>query len=169
MTSTVKPGGCCQAPAGMRSRPTEPSTKPWSGTGLFVFLFVSLSSTHPFTGGFFLAHKSGSWSVSIKMFDHFENQEVTTWTWTCFHYHRCIRHKNDCGALILVDDRFGNNPNKYISGTEINDRRLQPLELELLKQTLCLRCLTQCVVSYLGHLVVMLVHKIEVCCGFKDW
>ncbi|XP_036817701.1 Fanconi anemia group J protein homolog isoform X2 [Oncorhynchus mykiss] len=29
---------------------------------------------------------------------------------------RCIRHKNDCGALILVDDRFGNNPNKYISG-----------------------------------------------------
>uniref|UniRef100_A0A4W5LU50 DNA 5'-3' helicase n=1 Tax=Hucho hucho TaxID=62062 RepID=A0A4W5LU50_9TELE len=29
---------------------------------------------------------------------------------------RCIRHKNDWGALILVDDRFGNNPNKYISG-----------------------------------------------------
>ncbi|KAL0973123.1 hypothetical protein UPYG_G00199270 [Umbra pygmaea] len=29
---------------------------------------------------------------------------------------RCIRHKNDWGALILVDERFGNNPNKYISG-----------------------------------------------------
>uniref|UniRef100_A0A667WFM7 DNA 5'-3' helicase n=1 Tax=Myripristis murdjan TaxID=586833 RepID=A0A667WFM7_9TELE len=29
---------------------------------------------------------------------------------------RCIRHKNDWGALILVDDRFGNNPNKYITG-----------------------------------------------------
>uniref|UniRef100_A0A8C7G682 DNA 5'-3' helicase n=1 Tax=Oncorhynchus kisutch TaxID=8019 RepID=A0A8C7G682_ONCKI len=31
---------------------------------------------------------------------------------------RCIRHKNDWGALILVDDRFGNNPNKYISGDQ---------------------------------------------------
>ena len=30
--------------------------------------------------------------------------------------HRCIRHKNDWGALILVDDRFRNNPNKYITG-----------------------------------------------------
>uniref|UniRef100_A0A6Q2ZFX2 DNA 5'-3' helicase n=1 Tax=Esox lucius TaxID=8010 RepID=A0A6Q2ZFX2_ESOLU len=29
---------------------------------------------------------------------------------------RCIRHKNDWGALILVDERFGNNPNRYISG-----------------------------------------------------
>ncbi|XP_023558932.1 Fanconi anemia group J protein isoform X2 [Octodon degus] len=29
---------------------------------------------------------------------------------------RCIRHKNDWGALILVDDRFKNNPNRYISG-----------------------------------------------------
>ncbi|XP_011481284.1 Fanconi anemia group J protein isoform X1 [Oryzias latipes] len=29
---------------------------------------------------------------------------------------RCIRHKNDWGALILVDDRYGNNPNKYITG-----------------------------------------------------
>lgn len=29
---------------------------------------------------------------------------------------RCIRHKNDWGALILVDDRFGNNPSRYISG-----------------------------------------------------
>ncbi|XP_004591250.2 Fanconi anemia group J protein [Ochotona princeps] len=29
---------------------------------------------------------------------------------------RCIRHRNDWGALILVDDRFGNNPNRYISG-----------------------------------------------------
>ncbi|KAI4815479.1 hypothetical protein KUCAC02_005623 [Chaenocephalus aceratus] len=29
---------------------------------------------------------------------------------------RCIRHKNDWGALILVDDRFRNNPNKYITG-----------------------------------------------------
>ncbi|XP_035010629.1 Fanconi anemia group J protein isoform X2 [Hippoglossus stenolepis] len=29
---------------------------------------------------------------------------------------RCIRHKNDWGALILVDDRFKNNPNKYITG-----------------------------------------------------
>ncbi|XP_018556622.1 Fanconi anemia group J protein [Lates calcarifer] len=29
---------------------------------------------------------------------------------------RCIRHRNDWGALILVDDRFGNNPNKYITG-----------------------------------------------------
>nr|XP_045015657.1 Fanconi anemia group J protein [Jaculus jaculus] len=29
---------------------------------------------------------------------------------------RCIRHKNDWGALILVDDRFNNNPNRYISG-----------------------------------------------------
>ncbi|GAB1296612.1 Fanconi anemia group J protein homolog [Apodemus speciosus] len=29
---------------------------------------------------------------------------------------RCIRHKNDWGALILVDDRFSNNPNRYISG-----------------------------------------------------
>ncbi|KAM8976031.1 Fanconi anemia group J protein [Pelodytes ibericus] len=28
---------------------------------------------------------------------------------------RCIRHKNDWGALILVDDRFRNNP-KYITG-----------------------------------------------------
>nr|XP_021501525.1 Fanconi anemia group J protein [Meriones unguiculatus] len=29
---------------------------------------------------------------------------------------RCIRHKNDWGALILVDDRFNNNPNRYTSG-----------------------------------------------------
>ncbi|XP_031728340.1 Fanconi anemia group J protein [Anarrhichthys ocellatus] len=29
---------------------------------------------------------------------------------------RCIRHKNDWGALILVDDRYRNNPNKYITG-----------------------------------------------------
>ncbi|XP_031207121.1 Fanconi anemia group J protein isoform X3 [Mastomys coucha] len=29
---------------------------------------------------------------------------------------RCIRHKNDWGALILVDGRFNNNPNRYISG-----------------------------------------------------
>ncbi|XP_044286098.1 Fanconi anemia group J protein isoform X2 [Varanus komodoensis] len=29
---------------------------------------------------------------------------------------RCIRHKSDWGALILVDDRFGRNPNKYIAG-----------------------------------------------------
>lgn len=29
---------------------------------------------------------------------------------------RCIRHKNDWGALVLVDDRFRNNPNKYITG-----------------------------------------------------
>ncbi|XP_072273320.1 Fanconi anemia group J protein isoform X2 [Pyxicephalus adspersus] len=28
---------------------------------------------------------------------------------------RCIRHRNDWGALILVDDRFRNNP-KYITG-----------------------------------------------------
>ncbi|XP_062473135.1 Fanconi anemia group J protein isoform X1 [Pezoporus occidentalis] len=29
---------------------------------------------------------------------------------------RCIRHRNDWGALVLVDDRFRNNPNKYITG-----------------------------------------------------
>ncbi|XP_039986589.1 Fanconi anemia group J protein isoform X3 [Xiphias gladius] len=29
---------------------------------------------------------------------------------------RCIRHRNDWGALILVDDRYSNNPNKYITG-----------------------------------------------------
>ncbi|XP_022098655.1 Fanconi anemia group J protein homolog isoform X2 [Acanthaster planci] len=29
---------------------------------------------------------------------------------------RCIRHKRDWGALILVDDRFGRNPKKYITG-----------------------------------------------------
>nr|XP_012300984.1 Fanconi anemia group J protein isoform X5 [Aotus nancymaae] len=29
---------------------------------------------------------------------------------------RCIRHRNDWGALILVDDRFRNNPSRYISG-----------------------------------------------------
>ncbi|XP_054250330.1 Fanconi anemia group J protein [Indicator indicator] len=29
---------------------------------------------------------------------------------------RCIRHRNDWGALILVDARFRNNPNKYIAG-----------------------------------------------------
>ncbi|XP_014903648.1 Fanconi anemia group J protein [Poecilia latipinna] len=29
---------------------------------------------------------------------------------------RCIRHRNDWGALILVDDRYKNNPNKYIAG-----------------------------------------------------
>uniref|UniRef100_A0A8C9VY05 DNA 5'-3' helicase n=1 Tax=Scleropages formosus TaxID=113540 RepID=A0A8C9VY05_SCLFO len=29
---------------------------------------------------------------------------------------RCIRHRNDWGALILVDDRFRCNPNKYITG-----------------------------------------------------
>uniref|UniRef100_A0A7N9AUS7 DNA 5'-3' helicase n=1 Tax=Mastacembelus armatus TaxID=205130 RepID=A0A7N9AUS7_9TELE len=29
---------------------------------------------------------------------------------------RCIRHRNDWGALILVDDRYRNNPNKYITG-----------------------------------------------------
>ncbi|XP_072635806.1 Fanconi anemia group J protein isoform X3 [Canis lupus baileyi] len=28
---------------------------------------------------------------------------------------RCIRHKNDWGALILVDDRFRSNPSRYIS------------------------------------------------------
>ncbi|XP_042550548.1 Fanconi anemia group J protein [Dipodomys spectabilis] len=29
---------------------------------------------------------------------------------------RCIRHKNDWGALLLVDDRFNNNPSRYTSG-----------------------------------------------------
>ncbi|XP_036612018.1 Fanconi anemia group J protein [Trichosurus vulpecula] len=29
---------------------------------------------------------------------------------------RCIRHKNDWGALILVDDRFRSNPDRYVSG-----------------------------------------------------
>lgn len=29
---------------------------------------------------------------------------------------RCIRHRKDWGALILVDDRYRNNPNKYITG-----------------------------------------------------
>ncbi|XP_061136134.1 Fanconi anemia group J protein isoform X3 [Syngnathus typhle] len=29
---------------------------------------------------------------------------------------RCIRHRNDWGALILVDDRYRSNPNKYIKG-----------------------------------------------------
>ncbi|XP_063152419.1 Fanconi anemia group J protein [Candoia aspera] len=29
---------------------------------------------------------------------------------------RCIRHRSDWGALILVDNRFGRNPNKYITG-----------------------------------------------------
>nr|XP_042713832.1 Fanconi anemia group J protein isoform X3 [Chrysemys picta bellii] len=29
---------------------------------------------------------------------------------------RCIRHKKDWGALVLVDDRFRSNPNKYITG-----------------------------------------------------
>lgn len=29
---------------------------------------------------------------------------------------RCIRHKKDWGALVLVDDRYRNNPNKYITG-----------------------------------------------------
>ncbi|KAJ7308856.1 hypothetical protein JRQ81_008129, partial [Phrynocephalus forsythii] len=29
---------------------------------------------------------------------------------------RCIRHSSDWGALILVDDRFRRNPNKYIAG-----------------------------------------------------
>lgn len=33
-----------------------------------------------------------------------------------FALHRCIRHRNDWGALILVDDRFKTNPNKYITG-----------------------------------------------------
>ncbi|XP_059721778.1 Fanconi anemia group J protein isoform X3 [Haemorhous mexicanus] len=31
---------------------------------------------------------------------------------------RCIRHRNDWGALILVDDRFRKNPNKYITGDQ---------------------------------------------------
>ncbi|XP_074413029.1 Fanconi anemia group J protein isoform X2 [Zonotrichia albicollis] len=31
---------------------------------------------------------------------------------------RCIRHRNDWGALILVDDRFRKNPNKYITGEQ---------------------------------------------------
>uniref|UniRef100_A0A3Q2G9H1 DNA 5'-3' helicase n=1 Tax=Cyprinodon variegatus TaxID=28743 RepID=A0A3Q2G9H1_CYPVA len=29
---------------------------------------------------------------------------------------RCIRHRNDWGALILVDDRYKNNPERYITG-----------------------------------------------------
>ncbi|KAK7882236.1 hypothetical protein WMY93_028410 [Mugilogobius chulae] len=29
---------------------------------------------------------------------------------------RCIRHKNDWGALVLVDERYRNNPTKYITG-----------------------------------------------------
>uniref|UniRef100_A0A8D0HH76 DNA 5'-3' helicase n=1 Tax=Sphenodon punctatus TaxID=8508 RepID=A0A8D0HH76_SPHPU len=29
---------------------------------------------------------------------------------------RCIRHKSDWGALVLVDDRFRSNPNKYTTG-----------------------------------------------------
>ncbi|XP_058020095.1 Fanconi anemia group J protein isoform X3 [Ahaetulla prasina] len=29
---------------------------------------------------------------------------------------RCIRHRSDWGALILVDDRFGKSPNKYTAG-----------------------------------------------------
>ncbi|XP_068066769.1 Fanconi anemia group J protein isoform X4 [Anomalospiza imberbis] len=31
---------------------------------------------------------------------------------------RCIRHRNDWGALILVDDRFRKNTNKYITGDQ---------------------------------------------------
>lgn len=38
---------------------------------------------------------------------------VTFYLWS----YRCIRHRNDWGALILVDDRYKNNPNKYITGT----------------------------------------------------
>lgn len=34
-------------------------------------------------------------------------------------FYRCIRHKNDWGALILVDDRYRNNPNKYITGAKL--------------------------------------------------
>ncbi|XP_057207305.1 Fanconi anemia group J protein isoform X3 [Triplophysa rosa] len=33
---------------------------------------------------------------------------------------RCIRHRNDWGALILVDDRFRANPNRYITGDQKN-------------------------------------------------
>eukprot|EP00057_Strongylocentrotus_purpuratus_P023977 XP_011678451.1 PREDICTED: Fanconi anemia group J protein homolog [Strongylocentrotus purpuratus] len=29
---------------------------------------------------------------------------------------RCIRHKKDWGAILLVDERFSRNPNKYCSG-----------------------------------------------------
>lgn len=29
---------------------------------------------------------------------------------------RCIRHKKDWGALVLVDERYRKNPNKYITG-----------------------------------------------------
>ncbi|KAG7279750.1 LOW QUALITY PROTEIN: hypothetical protein CRUP_021366 [Coryphaenoides rupestris] len=35
----------------------------------------------------------------------------------------CIRHKNDWGALILVDDRFRNNPNKYIAAVQQGQKR----------------------------------------------
>jgi Fanconi anemia group J protein len=29
---------------------------------------------------------------------------------------RCIRHRNDWGAIILVDDRYFRQPQKYIKG-----------------------------------------------------
>lgn len=41
---------------------------------------------------------------------------MTNYTTYCALFSRCIRHRKDWGALILVDDRFRNNPNKYITG-----------------------------------------------------
>lgn len=29
---------------------------------------------------------------------------------------RCLRHKNDWGALIMVDERFSQNPDHYCAG-----------------------------------------------------
>lgn len=43
---------------------------------------------------------------------------------------RCIRHRNDWGALILVDDRYKNNPNKYITGNCRLPVRTSPSDTE---------------------------------------
>lgn len=50
------------------------------------------------------------------------NQSFTNQNHNPFAFHRCIRHKNDWGALILVDDRFRANPNKYITGKQRKKR-----------------------------------------------
>ena len=37
-------------------------------------------------------------------------------------------YRNDWGALILVDERFGKNPNKYVKGTARSKQQIEEIE-----------------------------------------
>lgn len=92
MTSTASPEVFFLAIAGMRFRPTELSTRLWEGMAIQKL-------TQQYLKRFLFGLSYLSILLSV--------------------FYRCIRHKNDWGALILVDDRYRNNPNKYITGAQL--------------------------------------------------